>query len=516
MKEKFLEKQVRPEKMTSLIPPQTSGKAFCLLFPITLMVFPPIWVITNCIYHPEDLGAIKNICGNTYTQKNITVIQVRNKRDIEDNFADKMLLLKFKYAYARKSGFQKCWICSKLHPSTVRIPLMAIPLNITPLLREEILLDLLNVSRITNDTISFHIINRSHNPTWCFNLGNSTRNAHICSQSVLNISNCYAPSGKFCSLYQTHHDEVRVRADFEKILASEDESSKSVQYLFQVLAAVTAVDQETAVNTPFSFGNHTYVCCGKTCYPWIPQEVQGWCYLASLVPIMGVIGYSDGSHLLEASIHPRYPLKHRNKRELFLEKDMAWAWFPSWTGWGIDLMKRLNNYSGIIDEMMEKNSDDISKLNVETRAIRKQLELHDLAIESMSSALTGLCEMTEDYECCTWVHNTSIEVPDYYDVIAQHRKEVAKLQQEACNIAQTWSPFGNVDFGFGGIFSWIRDIAIILIIVVFFFLFLYLVYKLIMCLINRATRISDPSSPNKTYLSMYHQKQAENIAMIRK
>lgn len=70
---------------------------------------------------------------------------------------------------------------SVVNCSTVRIPLMAIPLNITPLLKGKIPFDLLNVSRRTNDTISFHIINRSHNPTWCFNLGNSTRNAHVCS-----------------------------------------------------------------------------------------------------------------------------------------------------------------------------------------------------------------------------------------------------------------------------------------------------------------------------------------------
>lgn len=118
---------------------------------------------------------------------------------------------------------------------------------------------------------------------------------------------------------------------------------------------------------------------------------------------------------LEASIHPSYPLKPRDKRELFYKQDIAWAWFPSWTGWGIDMMKRLNNYSSILDEIMERNSDDIAMLNIETRAIRKQLELHELAIESMSAALTGLCEMTEDYECCTWISNMSAKVPDYYD-----------------------------------------------------------------------------------------------------
>lgn len=170
---------------------------------------------------------------------------------------------------------------------------------------------------------------------------------------------------------------------------------------------------------------------GRYAIPGFPSMSRDGVIWTLLVPIMGVMGNNKGDHLLEASMHPRYPLKHRMKRELFLEKDMAWAWFPSWTGWGIDMMKKLNNYSKILDEILDKNSDDITKLNLETRAIRKQLELHDMAIESMSAALTGLCEMTEDYECCTWIHNTSIEITDYYDIISHHRKEVDKLLIEA-------------------------------------------------------------------------------------
>lgn len=93
---------------------------------------------------------------------------------------------------------------------------------------------------------------------------------------------------------------------------------------------------------------------------------------------MGILRDNEGSHLLKAGVYPRYPLKHRYARSLFLEKNMAWAWFPSGTWWGSDMMKRLNIYSGILDEILDKNSVDITNLNLETRAIRKQLELHDL------------------------------------------------------------------------------------------------------------------------------------------
>lgn len=60
-------------------------------------------------------------------------------------------------------------------------------------------------------------------------------------------------------------------------------------------------------------------------------------------------------------------------------------------------------------------------LYVELKAISRQLELHKLGIKSISAALTSLCEITQDYECCTWIHNTN---PDYYDVINQHRTQV--------------------------------------------------------------------------------------------
>lgn len=461
-------------------------------------MFLPTWLITNCIYYSEDLGLIKGICGasNTLQQNNTHDRHKRNENS--ESFTDKMLLLKFKYSYAQKSGFEKCWICSKLHPSTARIPLMAVPLNFTPLLNGTPPVVLTEVIRtLSNNTLTFQITGRSHSPDWCFRLGNSTNGAEVCQQANINFSMTSIESPFF------HTSEPALNTTLINFL-----NSSSTSTVGQLLSSLTFSSFSDEMMTIFNkrslaLGNSIYICCGKICHPWIPTEPQGWCYLASLVPIMGVVGDSKGRHLLEASMHPRYPLKHRNKRELFLTKDKAWAWFPSWTGWGIDLMKRLNNYTGIIDEIMEKNSDDITKLNIETRAIRKQLELHELAIESMSAALTGLCENTEDYECCTWFHNTSMEVPDYYDIIAQHRKEVSKLQDEARNIAKTWDPFANLSSGIG-ILAWIKSAAITIIMIALFVLFLYACYKLIMCIIVKASRTPDPAAANRIYLSMYY------------
>lgn len=122
--------------MTLLISPQTSGKVLGLLIILTFVVFLPTWIITHCIYHPEELGVLKVICGPPNNTTNNTLF--RHRRNVysesegtkTNSLTENMLILKFKYSYAQKSGYDRCWICSKLHPSTTRIPLMAVPLNI--------------------------------------------------------------------------------------------------------------------------------------------------------------------------------------------------------------------------------------------------------------------------------------------------------------------------------------------------------------------------------------------------
>lgn len=125
-------------------------------------------------------------------------------------------------------------------------------------------------------------------------------------------------------------------------------------------------------------------------------------------------------------------------------------------------------------------------MSIEQRAIRKQLEVHELAIESMSAALTGICELTEDYECCTWFHNTSFEVPDYYDIIDKHRKEVSDLQAEARDIARDgWNPFkglGSVGDFFGSIFSWFKKVGMLILTGLLFCFIVYALLKVAICI----------------------------------
>lgn len=109
-----------------------------------------------------------------------------------------------------------------------------------------------------------------------------------------------------------------------------------------------------------------------------------------------------------------------------------------------------------------------------------------------------------------------MEVSDYYDLIAQHRKEVDKLQVEARDLAKIWNPLGNMGgFGFSGIFSWFKDIAMIIMMILLFVLFLYACFKLVVYMISRGTQTPDPAAANKVYFSHYYNHQEENVTMWR-
>uniref|UniRef100_A0A8C5W8Z9 Opioid growth factor receptor (OGFr) conserved domain-containing protein n=1 Tax=Leptobrachium leishanense TaxID=445787 RepID=A0A8C5W8Z9_9ANUR len=173
--------------------------------------------------------------------------------------------------------------------------------------------------------------------------------------------------------------------------------------------------------SPFMLEEGYQVCCGRVCYTWVPPTITGMCYLAKLVPIQRLRG-EDTNTDTDTELHPRYPLVfERTKREMFAKIDRIWSWLPAWTGWGREMMMRLNSYVNLMDEILNRTSMDIQLLNLEVRELRKVQMIHDMAIEQISAALNGLCEMTMHYECCTFIKNTTHEVPDYYQVIQDHQ-----------------------------------------------------------------------------------------------
>lgn len=52
----------KTQKMSWLLFPETSGETLCGLSLLILAVFLPIRIITNCMYHPEDLGPFRPVC----------------------------------------------------------------------------------------------------------------------------------------------------------------------------------------------------------------------------------------------------------------------------------------------------------------------------------------------------------------------------------------------------------------------------------------------------------------------
>lgn len=54
--------QKKTQKMSWLLNPQTTRKKLCGLGLLILAVFLPTWIITNCVYHPEDLGPFRPVC----------------------------------------------------------------------------------------------------------------------------------------------------------------------------------------------------------------------------------------------------------------------------------------------------------------------------------------------------------------------------------------------------------------------------------------------------------------------
>lgn len=86
-----------------------------------------------------------------------------------------MYLLRLKYKYARASGYDTFWVCSLLHPGAIRIPLMSVPLNITPMLKG---IPYVIVSTVSENaktrSVPFHVINQLYRPDWYFKIGESS------------------------------------------------------------------------------------------------------------------------------------------------------------------------------------------------------------------------------------------------------------------------------------------------------------------------------------------------------
>ncbi|CAI9612926.1 unnamed protein product [Staurois parvus] len=80
-------------------------------------------------------------------------------------------------------------------------------------------------------------------------------------------------------------------------------------------------------------------------------------------------------------------------------------------------------------------------------------------------------------------------VPDFYEIIKQHREQVDGLMEKVRAIGKDgWTPFYWLGSGFGSVFSWIKGIAVSIVMRLLFVLFLYLCFKCLLYCIARAIK----------------------------
>lgn len=246
------------------------------------------------------------------------------------------------------------------------------------------------------------------------------------------------------------------------------------------------------------------VCCGLTCHTSIPipidPETGGWCTLAQMIPYMGISGDSQTVHMVPA--HGTLSFS-RPKRAVttWWEKLLA-----SIGGIGMwSALENIDKYADIILGLINSSSRDINLLNEETLKLRMQQELIIIHQEQMLAAITGLCNLMDDKDmCCTYIHNftTPIEhltVPDYHDIIQNHATQRSMLLEQARTFADDWNPFSGVGGWFGGVWSnitgFFKKIGIVLLLVIALFFSIYLVVKLVFCILGKTGKLKISKEP---------------------
>lgn len=130
-----------------------------------------------------------------------------------------------------------------------------------------------------------------------------------------------------------------------------------------------------------------YFLCGQAAYRTIPPNARGSCSLVRLVPASYIAeGHED------LMVQRRMSMGKRTRRKLFSKGDRVRPWFPAWTGWGIELMKRLNKFSTTVDGMMKETVEAMREISSEQRQIRTLLFQEKRALDYLLAEKGGFCE----------------------------------------------------------------------------------------------------------------------------
>ncbi|XP_041440068.1 syncytin-2-like [Xenopus laevis] len=222
-----------------------------------------------------------------------------------------------------------------------------------------------------------------------------------------------------------------------------------------------------------------YFLCGQAAYRVVPPNTRGSC---SLVRLVSASYIADGHK--DLMVQRRVSVGRRTRRELFSAGDHAWAWFPAWTGWGIELMKRLNNFSIIMDEMFNETVEAMREISSEQRQLKTLMLQEKMALDYLLASKGGFCEFIGE-DCCTWVEDTG-------DKVQAHLDKVKALQGQARAIAEEgWNPFKGLG-GFGdmlfSIGSWLKEVGVYVLMLLCFLFLLYVTARMTCCLVNQVAK----------------------------
>ncbi|KAM9323863.1 tapasin [Gastrophryne carolinensis] len=219
-----------------------------------------------------------------------------------------------------------------------------------------------------------------------------------------------------------------------------DTNNEMFNASMKMTSLLTAVFQNYSV----ILNSGIYFICGRRAYAWIPTNGQGTCYIGKVMP--GIKIYNDTVEAeIEATVHLRF------KRSLFTISDMWWALTPEWTGWGMEIMIRLNNFSTLIDTMLNETMQAVNLGNLELRQVRKMVLQNQMALDYLLASQGGYCTFIGD-DCCTWIDDDS-------DAVEAHVEKVRELQNRERDIGKDrWNPFQGMSGIFGSIGNWFYGI----------------------------------------------------------
>ncbi|XP_018085176.1 syncytin-2-like isoform X1 [Xenopus laevis] len=222
-----------------------------------------------------------------------------------------------------------------------------------------------------------------------------------------------------------------------------------------------------------------YFLCGQAAYRVVPPNTRGSCSLVRLVPASYI---ADGHK--DLMVQRRVSVGRRTRRELFSAGGRAWAWFPAWTGWGIELMKRLNNFSIIMDEMLNETVEAMREISSEQPQLKTLMLQEKMALDYLFASKGGFCEFIGE-DCCTWVEDTG-------DKVQAHLDKVKVLQGQARAIAEEgWNPFKGLG-GFGdmlfSIGSWLKEVGVYVLMLLCFLFLLYVTARMTYCFVNQVAK----------------------------